>query len=247
MKRFFALIVLFYLTQSSTPSWALTIVTEEFPPLNFTKNGEAVGLSVEIVTEVMHRLGEIDPIQILPWARAYNMTQTLPNVLIFSAARTPEREDRLIWVGALATINWVLYAKEGSGLTINSLDDARNLSSIGVYRNSGPHQMLIANDFSNLDLSDDNVQLLRKLLVGRLDAVLINQVAMAQLLKELGKTMADVEPLLTARTLSLYAAFSLGTDPAIVESWRKIFHDLDQEGFIKARQELWLQETEHPR
>ena len=51
----------------------LTILTENLPPLNYEKDGELVGPSVEIVREIQSRVGSRDKIQVYPWARAYKM------------------------------------------------------------------------------------------------------------------------------------------------------------------------------
>ena len=61
------------LANQSLAAEELTILTENLPPLNYLKNGKLVGSSVEIVQEIQKRLGSQEPIQVYPWARAYQM------------------------------------------------------------------------------------------------------------------------------------------------------------------------------
>ncbi|MGD8337622.1 MAG: hypothetical protein PVJ29_11000, partial [Desulfobacterales bacterium] len=46
----------------------LTILTENLPPLNYVKDDELVGPSVEIVKEIQRRVGSSEKIQVFPWA-----------------------------------------------------------------------------------------------------------------------------------------------------------------------------------
>lgn len=64
------------------------IVTEELPPYNFTDQGTLTGLSTEVVQAVLHQLDLNARFQVMPWARAYELAQSAPNVLIYSITRT---------------------------------------------------------------------------------------------------------------------------------------------------------------
>jgi hypothetical protein len=76
--------------------------------------------------------GELDfvglstPIEVIPWARGYKIAQSEPNILLFTAARTPEREEMGFTFIAPAVM-WThgLLAKKDSGIDIQSLEGAR--------------------------------------------------------------------------------------------------------------------------
>ncbi|WP_204268170.1 hypothetical protein, partial [Escherichia coli] len=53
----------------------LRLLSEEFPPINFTEDGRPSGLAVEVVQNILRRLGQSLPIEFLPWARAYRDAQ----------------------------------------------------------------------------------------------------------------------------------------------------------------------------
>src|SRR5881397_3481136 len=99
----------------------LQLLTEEYPPLSFTRDGKVSGLSVEIVEEIQRRVGSRVPIQVLPWARAYRMAQEQPDVALFGTTRTAERDKLFQWVGPIVAGRTSLYTKRGTGLRLNSL------------------------------------------------------------------------------------------------------------------------------
>jgi len=72
----------------------LRLLTEEAPPNNYIKDGKLTGLAVEVVQEIMRRTGDAEPIEMMPWARAYRLAQSgqAGSVGLFLTARTPERE-----------------------------------------------------------------------------------------------------------------------------------------------------------
>src|SRR4051812_35234458 len=77
----------------------ITVVTEENPPYNFTRNGKLTGFSTEVVEAVFEEIRMQGNFQVMPWARAYVTAQTTENVLIYSIGRSLQREALFKWVG----------------------------------------------------------------------------------------------------------------------------------------------------
>lgn len=120
---------------SSVYAGDMKILGNESPPGNFTdKKGEITGLSVEFVQEIQRRIGNSTEILLIPWARAYKSALTLPNVVIFSIARTPEREEKFHWIAHVMRKPWAFYGRKGSGMQIKSLEDAKKVKAVGVLR-----------------------------------------------------------------------------------------------------------------
>ncbi|MGB5746824.1 MAG: transporter substrate-binding domain-containing protein, partial [Desulfobacterales bacterium] len=115
MKRKFAIGILLIVLLPVTNGLAqeLTIVSEENPPFNFIKDGILTGSSTEIVREIMRRLNLPAEIQVLTWARGYQLALSRPNVVLFSTARTQEREHLFHWVGPIYKVRFGFYAKRG--------------------------------------------------------------------------------------------------------------------------------------
>lgn len=58
-------------TASAAP---LAILTEEFPPYNYTQDGRLRGISTDILRLMLAQAGmdaQADSFQVLPWSRAY--------------------------------------------------------------------------------------------------------------------------------------------------------------------------------
>lgn len=67
----------------------LEMVTEEWPPYNYTGNGKITGISTRVVTETLHRAGIRFRITVYPWKRAYTMA-----LRDWKASRRQQRTDR---------------------------------------------------------------------------------------------------------------------------------------------------------
>ncbi|MGD9363283.1 MAG: hypothetical protein PVH85_30755, partial [Desulfobacterales bacterium] len=87
-KLVIVIILVFLLSVTCGLAQELTIISEENPPFNFIKDGILTGSSTEVVREIMHRLNLSAKIQVLTWARGYQLALRQPNVVLFSTART---------------------------------------------------------------------------------------------------------------------------------------------------------------
>jgi len=83
---------------------SLNIMTEEFPPFNYSDNGNLSGLSVDLLIKASAAVGspitEKD-INMAAWARACKTTLSGPNTMLFSTTRTEQREDLFKWAGPI--------------------------------------------------------------------------------------------------------------------------------------------------
>ena len=156
MKKIFLLVISFFLFPAQPLlSAELTIFTENLPNLNYIKDGELVGLSVDIVKEIQKRVGSHEQIKVLPWARAYKMALQEENVVLFSMTHTESRKDLFKWICPLVTKRDILVAKKGSGIAINSLEDAKKVKRIGTIRDDSKERLLKSHGFTNLESVSD--------------------------------------------------------------------------------------------
>jgi len=89
------------------------IFTENYPPYNFpAPDGTVVGEATTLVRKVMDGSGLKYKITIAPWARVVRFAETADNVLIYSIARIPSRENRFTWLVSLAFDNYRLFARK---------------------------------------------------------------------------------------------------------------------------------------
>ena len=207
----------------------LQIYCEDDKPLQFkTPDGNLTGLTVEVVQEIQKRVGNTDPIQMLPWARGLKYLNEEPNTVLFSMARTAERNDLYQWVGPISETVMGLYAKADSTIQIKSLDDAKKVRAIGVYRDDLRDQYLTRAGFTNLDRTTEAVQSYKKLMLGRIDlfASSANEVAENRYIN-----VKLVFPLLKAQ---VFIAVNHETDSAIVTRWDEALEAMKKDGSFKA-------------
>ena len=208
----------------------LSIYCEEVKPAQFIgDDGKLTGFAVEIVQEIQRRVGNKDTIQIVPWARGLEKLKHEPNSLLFSMARTAERDPQYQWIGPISETTYGLYVKADSKLKINSLDDAKRAGLIGVYRGDARDQILTRLGFENLDRANSTVFGFRKLMLGRVAMYADAPLAVKSLLESEGYKSTDVKLAYTFFRTQLYIATSKKTDPAIVERWNKALEQMKRE------------------
>lgn len=246
MKRhvwyIFSFIMLLSLSAWSAESRAaeLQILTEEWPPVSFSNNGKPDGLGVEIVREILKRVNTPDTIKIYPWARAWNMVITEPNIVLFTVTRTEEREKLLTMIGPVAIGTTNFYAKKGSGITIHNLEDAKKAKLIGVYRSAVEEQILTKENFTNLDVTTLPSQSAQKLMIGRIDLWCNANLTAGSILKEAGYSIDDVESVYTIMENHLYIAMSKGTPEDVANQWKDALEAIKKDGTFARIYNKWL-------
>ena len=203
-------------------AWAqsLTILTEINPPLQIKlANGEPGGPTVAVVREIQRRVNNTDPIELVPWARGYRAVETQANTALFVMARTASRDPQFQWVGPFTEAVYALYVKADSKIVLKDLDDAKQLKSIGVYRDDARDQLLTQAGFTNLDRTVDNSANVKKLMLGRIEAFASSNTAIEVLMASLGYPGDSVRAALPLTKIQTWMAFSKQTPESTVRAW----------------------------
>lgn len=161
-----ALIFATLLALAAAPAAALTLVTEESPPYNFTEGGKVTGLSTETLLEAGRRARVPIKIEVLVWDQAYQRAQSKADTCVYSTVRLENRERLFRWVGPVSSNRWGLYAKEGFAVPLKTLADARPLR-IGAVKNDAKVEVLKDNAVTNIVLADEDRQNPPKLTLDR--------------------------------------------------------------------------------
>ena len=152
MARFSLVAAAAILAAVAQNALALTFLTEENPPLNFTKNGQVSGTATATVHDMLKRSGLIAEIRVLPWDEAYAQAQSDPATCVYATARLPERYNLFQWVGPIARGVYSAFALEGFKDKVASTGDLVK-SRIGVARDARA-QYLRRRGFTNLVEAD---------------------------------------------------------------------------------------------
>lgn len=248
MLRFVGAICMALIIFVARPAEAenMMIITEEYPPLSFQKDGAGTGASVEIVREILRRLGEPDTIQFLPWARGYNLLKTKENVILFSTNRTRERENLFHWVGPLCIARNGFYRRKGSGIQLDTVDDAKKVRSIATYRDDAREQMLESLGFNNIDSSNSALSNIKKLMAGRVDLWFYDNLGIPFVADQAGVNLDDLDLALSIDEVALYIAVSKQTAKQVAARWQAELDEMKADGTFYAISRKWIDESSIP-
>ena len=233
MKKTLLLTAAFVLLTLSGAGQALNIYCEDDTQFR-GPDGKFSGLDVEIVSEIQKRVGNSDVIQLVPWTRGIKYLESEPDTLLFSMARTKERNERYQWIGPISEVAYSFYTKADSPIVINSLDDARKLASIGVYRNDIRDQFLTKENFSNLDRADTSFSNVKKLIAGRVVVIASTATGIQSEARRIGFDLSNLKFLYTFLRSHVYIAASKNTDPKIVANWNAAVESMKKDGAFDA-------------
>jgi polar amino acid transport system substrate-binding protein len=212
----------------------LQLITEEYPPVTFGKDGKATGFVTDIVREIIARQDIPDNIRVTSWASGYKMALINPNVVLFSMERTEKRENLFQWVGPVGKNSAIFYAKKGSGIRINSLEEAKKIAAIATTTDWFTEQYLKSKGFTNLISSPLPATNVKQLMNGEVQISVFTDITIPEIVKNAGYSMDDLEPVFTLSNTYFYIAMSLGTPPEMVKKWQSVLDGLKADGtFVK--------------
>jgi polar amino acid transport system substrate-binding protein len=161
------------------------------------------------------------------------------NVVLFSMTYTKVRYDKFKWIGPVAKKRDILVAKKGSGIRINSLEDAKKVNRIGTLRDDTRERLLKSYGFTNLEPVSDEQMNAQKLNLGRIDLWTYKKPGLRTVCELAGVNYRDVEEVYNLREIELMIAFSKKTSDAIVEKWRTAFDQMVADGTIMQIRKKW--------
>ncbi|MHB8090090.1 MAG: substrate-binding periplasmic protein [Syntrophales bacterium] len=206
------------------------MLTEEYPPVTFMKDGKITGFVTDIVREIIARQGIPDHIRLTSWDEAYNAALNNPNVVLFSVERTEKRESLFQWVGPVGKNSAIFYAKKGSGIKITNLGEARKVAAISTTTNWFTEQYLKDKGFTNLVSSPLPITSVKKLMNGDVQISVFTDITMPEIVKNAGYNIDDLEQVFTVSNTYFYIAVSRGTPVEMVKKWQSVLDGLKADG-----------------
>lgn len=227
---FVLLVCMYAVPVLAQDSW--NIMTEEVPPYNFIQDNQVHGVSADILLKLMESNGiSIDrkQIQLLPWARGYKMAQDMPGSVLFSTARTAEREQLFKWVGPIIDLTIGLVALKKRNIQLQSLGDAKKYT-IGTIRDGVAEKLVLKGGVqeSNLDKIASPVANIKKLQAGRIDLFAFSVPSAWYLMISLGLDPDEYESVYTLKEVGLYYAFHRNTDDQLIQALNRTLQEMKQ-------------------
>ncbi len=114
---------------SACAETSLLVFTENSPPYHYVKNGKVIGEVIDRVHNILRRAGYGAEFKVFPWARAVLNTQRHSRALIFSIARTPEREHQYQWITPITQFELgILTLSTRTNITVEDWNDLKAFS-----------------------------------------------------------------------------------------------------------------------
>ncbi len=222
----------------------INIVTSEFPPFNYVENGKDSGFCTEIVQAILQDLNFQGTIKTYPWARSYQMALKQKNTLIYTIARTPERENLFHWVGVIISGKTYLFSLRENQINLDSLSQA-NRFNVGAVLNGIRAKYLSANGVKNLDLVVDSESNALKLIKKRIDLWAEDELSAVYVLKRMGYNSKLILEKSFELNLKLdgYLAFSLNTNKAVIERFQNSLQKLKNNGEYEKIKKIYIHPT----
>ncbi|WP_163133241.1 ABC transporter substrate-binding protein [Agarivorans sp. Alg241-V36] len=216
-----------------------------WPPYMFLEDGRISGIATDIVKATFKKANIELELDTYPWARAYQITLTQKDTLIYMLYRTEDRESLFKWVGPIVPAQPMYFYKlrSRSEINISSLEDAKQYT-VGVVRNVANHKFLLKQGFEegkNIAAVTNPQQNLKKLLAGRIDLLIGSELTLAMQMKELGASMQEIEPSFNPiETKAGYIGFNLQTSDETIQRLQHALDSLQEDGTVKEIQNKYI-------
>lgn len=181
-----ALLGLFLITASMlTPSPAAgadpLIVFDDYPPYHYWDRGNPAGLNIDMLNEAFSRLGVTPTFERRPWKRSLDELARGDVTGLCAGFKTPAREKIAFFPTRelSAETNWIISLKD-RGLHSTRLKDLTGLV-VGVVEEYSYGEEFDTRKELKLNRSASDTQLLNKLLGGRVDVIVGNDLVIRHL------------------------------------------------------------------
>ena len=224
------LLLLIFTTLSffSCMAETLRVVTEDLSPYQIVVDGQLVGGRSYLVVKEMLKRADLQPrIEVLPWARAYSIAASEPNVLIFTMVRTAQRDPHFHWLAKLARGNYGFYSLTSrTDLPVDSLP-ALLKHTVASVRNSFEASSLVNMGFvegKNLILTVNYNEAWQMVLLGRADFTYDSDTTKTSAPELFSKGYSSEQ------TSDSYLAANINTDAKILRRLEASLQSMRQDG-----------------
>lgn len=211
----------------------LKFVSVNFPPYTYETPTGGAGAMYDVVKEIAKRLNQPADIRFIPWSRARYETENNPNLAIIPLARTPERENSYTWIIHILDDPYVLVALKNSKFDITNLVTAKKLT-IGVLAGSAAEPLLKKNGFKYIEPASADIQNVKKLKLGRIDAWMVPLSVHGQYKLEGGLGAEDLKIGISLTILHEYLGGSKSLNQETVKKWQNEFNKMKRDGSYAA-------------
>lgn len=223
-----ALVLGLLLSKAAVAAQPLRVVLEVSPPHQTLENGKVGGLTTAVVEAMLQQAGLSASYEVYPWARAFKIAATTPDVLIYNMARTPEREAQFEWISVVTRYKFgFLKLSRREDIQVSQLADIKHYV-VGAQREDFSAEWLrdsAKQPAQKLALQPDVLETWRLLVNGKLDLMIDDPQAIDDMLHQHQLERSDIEFVLFPPELAQHTWIALkkGSSPALVQRLRQAY------------------------
>lgn len=190
---------------------------DESPPYQFMKDGEATGFATELLMSACGRARLACEVRIVPWARAYAQATTMPNTVLFSIVRRPDREREFVWLSPIMTEPVWAFGRSDSP-SVSALSQLKT-KRIGVVNGGSAAKFLRDAGIPEtaMDKANSIEANLRKLGARRVDYVIDTEIGL-EAEKARFNIRFDTAKVLKLYEITTYFAINSRSSPEVVRA-----------------------------
>ena len=226
-----AIVLGLLLGKSAVAAQPLRVVLEVSPPHQTLDNGKVGGLTTAVVAAMLQQAGLSANFEVYPWARAFRIAATTPDVLIYNIARTPEREAQFEWIGIVTRYKFgLLKLSRRDDIQVGELADIQHYV-VGAQREDFSAEWLrdtAKQPAQKLELQPDVLETWRLLVNGKLDLMIDDPQAIDDMLHLHQLQRRDITFVLFPQELEQYTWIALkkGSSPELVQRLRRAYQQI---------------------
>lgn len=167
---------------------ALSYLTEENKPYNYSENGVVKGVGVDVLKAVWQTLGvQEQEVAMMPWARGYAKLSSQRNIVLFATVHTKTRERLFKWACSFGSADISLISLANRNIVLHNIQDAKPYSITAVRTDVG-EQLLLNQGFDEAKIKPSNnlSQAIRLLTAGKVDLLSTNNTTAVNMMLSLG-------------------------------------------------------------
>ena len=239
----FALVVMSF--SSLNVANELKFVAEDLPPFHYyDKNNVPTGALVDVIKALMLYTKLPYTIELMPFARSYDLTTKQQNHIMPSLMKSTDREAQFNWIGkSYKSKAFLVGLKDRTDINIQKLEEAKSYV-VGTIRGYHSARYLEDAGFTtnkNLHLSVNYKHMWNMLFERRIDYILTNFIAIEKEMNSIGYNQNDIKPIIELHDFpgDLYFATGLSTSDKNVAIISKALTDIKANGTYKKILSKW--------
>lgn len=211
----------------------VVVLNIQWQPYYYKDHRRISGFARDIVDKVTKHARVSAEFGFDVWSRVYQEGMDTPNTIIAGVGRRPDRENLFHWIGPInKKQNIYAYGLKSSDTNVQSINDVGDYLT-AVERNMYYHDFMIQMGFENQTYAVSDVSSLIKLLmVGRVDFILLEKERMEVEFARLGYNLDDIEAKALAFSAQSYMTLSKSSDEELAKKLKNSYTLLQKAGEI---------------